>query len=136
MKKLMRFGVSLDKELLDRFDGLIRKEGYTNRSEAIRDLIRERFTKKEWECDNVVVGAIALIYDHHHGNLLERLAEIQHNYGKVISSFHVHLTHRDCLEIIAVRDKSKNITALAHKIKSLKGIEQCDVAMCGLGEKT
>ncbi len=135
MKKLMRFGVSLDKDLLNRFDALIRTEGYTNRSEAIRDLIRERFTKEEWACGREVLGAITLIYDHHYTNLLERLTKIQHNYGKVISSFHVHLTHRNCLEIIAVRDKSKNITSLAHRIKSLKGIQQCDVAMCSLGEK-
>ena len=133
MPDLVRFGVSLDKELLDRFDELIQAEGYTNRSEAIRDLIRERFAKKEWECGNVVVGAIAIVYDHHYSNLLERLTEVQHKYKKVISSFHVHLTRDTCLEIIAVRDKSKNITQFAHQIKAIKGIKQCDVAMCSIG---
>ena len=133
MGKLVRFGVSLEKDFLERFDELIHNEGYTNRSEAIRDLIRERFAKKEWECDREVVGVITLIYDHH-GDLMEQLTEVQHNYGKIISSFHVHLTHRNCLEVIAIRDKSRNITSLAHQIKSIKGIKQCELSMCSLGE--
>jgi CopG family nickel-responsive transcriptional regulator len=132
MGELMRFGMSLERDLLRQFDALIKKEGYTNRSEAIRDLIRERFAKKEWECDRTVVGVVAIVYDHHRPGLMERLTELQHHYGRVICSTHVHLAKGRCLEILAVRDKSSSITALAHNIKSIKGVDQCSVAMCAL----
>ncbi len=134
MGSLARFGVSLEKDLLNRFDTLIKEEGYTNRSEAIRDLIRERFVRKEWECDREVVGVITLLYDHHNGGLMERLTDVQHDYGRIISSVHVHLKRDRCLEVIVVRDKSRFITALAHQIKSIRGIKQCRVSMGSLGE--
>jgi CopG family transcriptional regulator, nickel-responsive regulator len=134
MSKLVRFGVSLEKDFLGKFDELIEREGYTNRSEAIRDLIRERFAKREWECGREVVGAITLVYDHHYSKVVQTLMDIQHENPKIISTSHIHLSHDDCLEIIAVRDRSKNITALAHKLKSVKGVKQCDLAMCSLAK--
>jgi CopG family nickel-responsive transcriptional regulator len=134
MSDLVRFGVSLDKDFLEKFDALIEREGYTNRSEAIRDLIRERFAKREWECGREVVGAIALVYDHHFSNLVQTLMDVQHGHPRIISTSHIHISHENCLEIIAIRDKSKNITDLAHKLKSVKGVKHCDVAMCSLAK--
>ena len=104
MAELIRFGVSMDGELLARFDELIREQGYANRSEAIRDLVRERLVRAEWEAGAEVVGVITLLYDHHKRELTDRLIELQHHHHDlVIATLHVHLNEANCLEILAVR---------------------------------
>ena len=104
MSEIIRFGVSLEKNLLQRFDRLIRGKKYTNRSEAIRDLIRQEMVKKEWEEGGEVAGAITFIYDHHKRDLLNRIMDLQHDYQKIIiSTQHIHLDHDNCLEIVAVK---------------------------------
>ena len=105
MSNLIRFGISLDKELLKKFDGHLTAQGYDSRSEAIRDLIREGLVKEEWAHeDKETAGAITLIYDHHQRELLGKITDIQHDHqGVIISTQHVHLDHHNCLDIIDVR---------------------------------
>ena len=124
MSELIRFGVSLDKELLGKFDKLISDEKYTNRSEAIRDLIREKFVKQEWKGKAEIAGAIVLVYDHHRRELLNLLMDVQHDFHHlIISSQHVHLDHHNCLEMIIVKGRTKEIEELANKLKSTKGVK-------------
>lgn len=135
MSELVRFGVSLGKDLLDKFDRLIRERNYTNRSEALRDLIRQEFVKKEWiEGDNVA-GAITLIYDHHQRDLMGKITDLQHNFQSVIiSTQHIHLDHDNCLEIIAVRGKPVDVNRLADSLKSIKGVKHGTLSMSSTGK--
>lgn len=136
MSEVIRFGVSLNKRLLDKFDLLITKESYSNRSEALRDLIREKLVKKEWLGNNSVAGSITLVYDHHKRELLNLLAEIQHEYQNLIASTqHIHLDHSNCLEIIVVKGQPKKIEQLAYKMRSIKGVKHCELSMSTLGKE-
>ena len=124
MSKLVRFGVSLESGLLKDFDRHIKATEYKNRSEAIRDLIREGFVKKEWSENKVVAGAIILVYDHHKRELVNKLTDIQHDFHSlIISSQHIHLDHNNCLETIVVKGKAKEIGSLANKLRSAKGVK-------------
>src|SRR3989338_4060082 len=107
MAGVIRFGVSLDEKLLDGFDRLISKKGYTNRSEAIRDLIRDSLVKDEWEeGDKETVGTITLVYDHHTRELTHTLTDLQHHHHKsIISTTHIHLDQHNCLEVLVVKGK-------------------------------
>ena len=134
MKKLIRFGISIEKSLSDKFDKFIKEEKYTNRSEAIRDLIRGTFVKEDWKRNKNVSGAITMIYNHHHRALVDRLLDIQHDYFKlIVSSQHVHLSHHDCLEIVVVKGASREIQRLANRLKSIKGVEHVSLAMASTG---
>ena len=136
MSELFRFGVSLEKDLLNKFDRLIKKENYANRSEAFRDLIREKLVKAEWKSGEHVAGTITLVYDHHKRDLLSVLTDIQHDYHDfIISGQHIHLDHNNCLEIIVVKGEPKGITTLANKLKSAKGVKfgQLSLATTGKG---
>ena len=135
MPKLFRFGISLEKDLLDKFDQLIREKNYTNRSEAFRDLIREDLVKAEWKKNKEIVGAITLIYDHHKRELVNKLMDIQHNFGGIIiSSQHIHLDHNNCLEIIAVKGSSKEAQKLADSLKSVKGVKHGTLSLSTTGK--
>lgn len=125
MSEIERIGVSLEKELLSQFDLLISEDGYTNRSEAFRDLIRERLSRKQLSdpASNAVAG-VFLIYDHHETALTQKLVNLQHNHLlQVIASTHVHLDHHNCLEVIILKGKVKDIEKLASHIASLKGVK-------------
>ena len=135
MADLYRFGVSLEKELIDDFDKHIESRGYKNRSEAIRDLIREDLVKKEWLSDSEVAGAITMNYDHHHRELVNKLMDIQHDFqGLVISTQHVHLDHHTCLEIIAVKGKARTVEKLANQLKAQKGVIHVALSMSTTGK--
>jgi CopG family nickel-responsive transcriptional regulator len=135
MSDLFRFGVSLDKALLDKFDRYIRERNYSNRSEAFRDLIRQELIKKEWQEGDDVAGAITLIYDHHRKDLLYKITDLQHDFQKVIiSTQHIHLDHDNCLEIVAVRGQPREVTKLADMMKSIKGVKHCTLSMSSTGE--
>jgi len=134
MSDLVRFGVSLKRVLLERFDGLIHERKYTNRSEAIRDLIRQELVKKEWEDDREVAGAITFVYDHHTQELVHRIIDIQHNFQNVIiSTQHIHLDHDNCLEIVAVRGKAKDVQEVADLLKSVRGVRYGSLSMSSIG---
>ena len=132
---LFRFGVSLEKGLLDKFDHLIRERKYTNRSEAFRDLIRQELVKKEWQQNKEVAGAITLIYNHHKRELVNKLMDIQHNYQKIIiSTQHIHLDHNNCLEIVAIRGNPKEAQKLTDTLKSIKGVKHGTLSMSSTGK--
>ena len=135
MAKVFRFGISLEKALLGKFDQLIKDKNYANRSEAFRDLIRQELVRKEWQQDKEIAGAINLIYDHHKRELVNKLMDIQHNYQKlIISTQHIHLDHNNCLEIIAVKGTPKEAQKLADTLKSVKGVKHGTISMSSTGK--
>ena len=135
MSELVRFGVSLEKGLLEKFDKLIREKNYTNRSEAFRDMIRQELIKKEWLEGEDIAGAITLVYDHHRKDLLAKITDIQHDYQKmIISTQHIHLDHDNCLEILAVRGKSNGVKVLADTLKAIKGVKNGTLSMSTVGK--
>ncbi len=132
---LVRFGVSLEKELLSKLDGLLRAKGYTNRSEALRDLIRQSLVQEEWSQGKEVVGAITLIYDHHKRELVNKLTDLQHDFGElIVASQHVHIDHTNCLEIIAVKGSPVRITELADRMRAIKGVKHGQLSMGTTGK--
>lgn len=125
MPALVRFGVSLAKDLLDRFDAVIRAQNYPTRSKAIEDLITQAVNASELSKDTAeAVGSIDIVYDHHKRELLTRLTDIQHDHQEVILSVqHIHLDHHNCFEIVIVKGKKCVLEILAHKIKAIKGVK-------------
>jgi CopG family transcriptional regulator, nickel-responsive regulator len=128
---LVRTGVALDSELLKRFDRLIRAEGYANRSEAFRDLIRDRLNDASLQGgETFVVGSVALIYDHHHRLLPDKLMELQHEYHSVIiSTVHSHLDHDMCLEVVVVKGPLNKVQELGNRLIGLKGVQHGKLVM-------
>ena len=128
---LSRIGISIDSELLRRFDRFIAGRGYENRSEGFRDLIRDRMVGSAVVAPNAyVVGAVTLIYDHHTRLLPEKLTDIQHEHHEVIiSTLHAHLDHDSCLEVIALRGKSGAVQDLADRLISTKGVQHGRLVM-------
>jgi CopG family transcriptional regulator, nickel-responsive regulator len=136
MSDLYRFGVSLEKSLIDAFDKHIASKHYRNRSEAIRDLIREELVHKKWTDGGVVAGAVVMTYDHHKRELVGKLMDIQHDFQTIIiSTQHVHLDHHHCLEIIAVRGKAREVEILADSIKSQVGVKQVSMSVASAGDE-
>jgi CopG family nickel-responsive transcriptional regulator len=125
MSELIRFGVSMDSRLLSRFDQLIADKGYSNRSEAIRDLIRDELVEQSWDKEEgETVGTITLVYNHEMRALTEKLVEYQHQvHGAVISSLHVHLDKHNCLEVLVVRGKGREIKKVADRLIGTKGVK-------------
>ena len=125
-----RFSVSLEKELLEELDSFAEKNSFANRSQALRHLIEKNIVEEKWHCNNVVAGAIVLIYDHHKKDIDSRSNDIQHDYFDVIlSSQHYHLSHEICLEIIAVKGQASRLTDLSDKLISIKGIKHGKLVM-------
>jgi CopG family transcriptional regulator, nickel-responsive regulator len=124
-EKITRFGVSIEPELLKKFDKIIKKEGYTNRSEAIRDLIRKNLIIEQNKNPNIeTIGTLTMIYDHHTGSLTNKLLEIQHDHhNEILTTTHIHIDHHNCLEVLVLKGKTGNIQKLADNIKALKGIK-------------
>jgi CopG family nickel-responsive transcriptional regulator len=135
MAQLIRFGVSLEKDLSDRFDRHARQRGYTNRSEAIRDLIRADMVDAEWQKGKEVAGAITIVYDHHKRDLLNRLMDIQHDHhARIISTQHIHLDHHNCLEVLIAKGAPDDVQELFGRLKSQKGVKHASIAMSTLGK--
>ncbi len=134
MKKLVRFGVSLDHHLLDDFDRLIARKKYTNRSEALRDLIRDNLVGQEWDEDRETVGTVTFVYDHHVRDLTRKLTDIQHRYQRfILSGMHVHLDHDHCLEVLVLKGKGSAIKKVADALVSVKGVKHGKLAMTTTG---
>ncbi|HWP48308.1 MAG TPA: nickel-responsive transcriptional regulator NikR [Candidatus Limnocylindrales bacterium] len=124
MANLVRFAVSINSDLLAKFDKLIEEKSYVNRSEAIRDLIRNYIVESEWESDEETVGVVTIVYNHHIRELTDKLADIQHAYNTMINSaLHVHLDSDNCLEAIVVKGKSSEIEKFAYKLIGIKGVK-------------
>jgi CopG family nickel-responsive transcriptional regulator len=124
MGDLSRIGVAIDTDLLEKFDNLIAQRGYTNRSEAFRDLIRDELVEKAWESpESQVVGTVTLVYDHHVRMLTDKLTDIQHDFHRsILSTLHVHLDHDHCLEVLIVRGKAAEVRKVANVLISTKGV--------------
>jgi CopG family nickel-responsive transcriptional regulator len=125
MSGLSRIGVAIDTGLLEKFDGFIAERGYTNRSEAFRDLIRDELVRKEAESpESQVIGTVTLVYDHHVRLLQEKLTAIQHDHHhSILSTLHVHLDHDNCLEVLVVRGRSTEVRKVADVLISTKGVK-------------
>lgn len=127
---VVRFSVSLEEELLRELDNYVSGNKFSNRSQGLRHLIEKNIVEKKWQCNNIVAGAVVMIYDHHKKDILAKSNEIQHHFFDVIlSSQHFHLSHETCLEIIAVKGKAKRLTELSDKLIGIKGIKHGKLIM-------
>jgi len=136
MGKTIRFGVSLDSDLLEQFDRLLDELKYENRSEAIRDLIRSKLVEKRWEdTDEPMAGTLSLVFDHHQSDLAQKLTEIQHDYHDLIlSTLHVHLDHHNCLEVLVLRGPGNQIRDLSQRLISTKGVKHGKLGLTTTGQ--
>ncbi|MBI2299815.1 MAG: nickel-responsive transcriptional regulator NikR [Armatimonadetes bacterium] len=130
---LERFGVSMDAELLGAFDRLIGQRGFENRSEALRDLVRQALVAAAWaEDDAAVIGAVTIIYDHHQRQLVDELLDIQHDAdAEIVCTTHVHLDHHHCMEVIVCRGAAKDVRGLAARLAGLRGVKHSGLTMSG-----
>jgi CopG family nickel-responsive transcriptional regulator len=135
MSELSRIGVAIDADLLQKFDDLIATRGYSNRSEAFRDLIRDELVEKAWEQpDSNVVGTVTLVYDHHVRMLSEKLTDMQHShFHHILSTLHVHLDHDNCLEVLVVRGKASVVKKIADALISTKGVKHGRLTITSTG---
>jgi CopG family transcriptional regulator, nickel-responsive regulator len=132
-----RFGVSIPDELLAKLDKLAKKKGYSNRSEVLRDLVRDRFVDEEWASPaGEVVGTVTLVYNHHSHDLSDKLADLQHShFQNIVSTTHIHLDHHNCLEVLVVRGKSQKVKEIADRLIATKGVKHGKLVMTSaLGE--
>lgn len=130
-----RFGISMSSELLNKFDSLIESKGYTNRSEAIRDLIRDYLVEQEWQEDQETIGTVTMVYNHHVRELTESLTAIQHEYyDYIISSMHVHIDEHNCLEIAIIRGRGSKVKEVADRLISIRGVKHGKLIMTTTGK--
>jgi CopG family nickel-responsive transcriptional regulator len=135
MKALARFGVSLDQALLGEFDRLIERRRYTNRSEAIRDLIRDSLVGHQWDDNKEAVATITFVYDHHVPGLTAKLTHLQHDFqGQILAGMHVHLDHDHCLEVLVAKGKGAAIRKIADALLSVKGVKHGKLTMTTTGK--
>lgn len=135
MSDLTRFGVSLEKDLLDKFDEHIKKQSYETRSKAISDLIKEHIEADIIQSDGVLAGAVTFLYSHHNKDLVSKLLEVQHEtHNLIVSMQHIHLDHDTCLEILAVRGESSQVRELFYKIKALKGVKLATISATSISD--
>jgi CopG family nickel-responsive transcriptional regulator len=135
MAGLARFGISAEKDLLDKFDRLMKARGCTNRSKAFSDIVRQELVKREWVEGKEVAGAIIMIYDHHKRELVNKLMDIQHDFSKVImSTQHIHLDHDNCLEIVAIKGAAEKVQRLADILRAIKGVKHANLSMSSTGK--
>lgn len=134
--EVKRFGVSLEKDLLDALNSFVKKHKFPNRSQAIRFLIRNNLTEQKWRQNEEVAGCIVLVYDHHKRDLLGKSIDLQHQYQDLVLSVqHVHLDHHNCLETVAVRGKAKSLVELADRLVALKGMKHGKLVMSAASAK-
>jgi CopG family nickel-responsive transcriptional regulator len=133
-----RIGVSLEADLLKQFDRLIEQKGYVNRSEAIRDLIRDNLVQRAWsESDGADerVAVVTLVYDHDSSSLAQKLAHIQHeNHRAVVSALHVHMDEHNCLEVLVLRGRAKDVVRMGEGLVSTKGVKYGKVVPATTGQ--
>ncbi len=136
MTNIIRFGVSLPADLLKKFDSLCQEKGYNNRSEAIRDLIRDSLVQGERENESQdMAGALTLIYDHHQSSLAQKLTEIQHDaLHSIIATLHVHLDHNNCMEVLVLRGAAKEIQNVAQRLIATKGVKHGQLSLTSSGK--
>jgi CopG family nickel-responsive transcriptional regulator len=137
MSSLIRTGISLEKELLERFDRVIQQKGYNNRSEAIRDLVRDHFVTEDVTSNKTVMGTLTMVYDHHQPKLSEKVIAAQHNFsGSVIASVHVHLDHHNCLEVIVIKGRGADIQRFSNNLLSIRGVKHGKLVLTNTSSNT
>lgn len=135
MSELSRLSFSIEKPLLERLEQMIEEGQYGNRSEFIRNMIRDRLVAQEWEKNEEALGTVTILFDHHARNLTEKLIELQHGFeGRIMATTHVHLTHHLCAEMIMIRGQAGQIRALADALHQLKGVLHASLSMSSTGQ--
>jgi len=131
MSEIVRFSVSLEDDLLEQFDRYCSGERFATRSEAVRQLIREKLTTRAWESESAdAVGTLTLVYDHHRAQLGERLMNLQHdNTELIVSTLHTHLSHDLCLEVIVLRGPAGKLRDIASHLRGMRGIHKGELVM-------
>lgn len=136
MANTVRFAISLDIDLLASFDQLIENQGYETRSEAVRDLIRNKLVTQDWDEKEEAIGTITLVFNHHQYSLSNDITHKQHeHHSLIVSSMHVHLDYNNCLEIIAVKGKGREIRELADSLISIKGVKHGKLTLTTAGKE-
>jgi len=136
MGRIVRFGVSLDADLLTPFDALCAQRGYGNRSEAIRDLIRKTLVEESWEQGgDECAGTLSLVYDHHRSGLSRKLTALQHDdHDIIVAALHVHLDHHNCLEVLILKGPPPRVRLLADKLRAMRGVKHGTFSLTGTGK--
>lgn len=131
MSEIVRFSVSLEDDLLEKFDRFCQEEQFATRSEAVRQLIRDTLTRRAWASDSgEAAGTLTLVYDHHRSQLRDKLMELQHdNNEQIVATLHAHLTHDVCLEVIVLRGPAGQLQKIASQLRGLKGIFKGELVM-------
>jgi CopG family nickel-responsive transcriptional regulator len=136
MSKLSRFSVSIESDLLDRILRMAKKHGWGNRSEAVRNVIRDLLVREEWQGDDEIVGTITIVYDHHKRELTDRLTSIQHDHhDAVLAATHIHLDHDNCLEMIAVKGTASDVQRIADALIGTRGVKHGKLTATTTGKK-
>ncbi|HDM08654.1 MAG TPA: nickel-responsive transcriptional regulator NikR [Candidatus Omnitrophica bacterium] len=131
-----RFSISIEKELVKEFDRYLKAKGYSNRSEAIRDLLRRVIVEEEWEKGEFVYAGITLVYDHTQREVVDKVTDIQHEFHKnIISAQHVHIDERNCLEIIAVKGRAEEIKKLYNRLEKERKVKHIAIARSTTGRR-
>jgi len=134
LSELTRLSMSIEKSLAKKLDALATEAQYANRSEFLRDLVRHAAVEKQWKANEVVLGTLTLLYDHHQRGLTEKLTHIQHDHGgEILAATHVHLTHHLCAEMIMLRGKAAEVQKLADSMRQLKGVLHAALSMSSTG---
>ena len=131
MSDIVRFSVSLEDDLLQKFDRYCGQQQYATRSEAVRQLIRDTLTAQAWESESQdAAGTLTLVYDHHRSQLGERLTKLQHDHTEmIVSTLHAHLTHDLCLEVVVLRGPAGKLREIASQLRGMKGIYKGELVM-------
>ena len=134
---VVRFGISMNQSLIEQFDKMIAGQGYDNRSEAIRDLVRKALIKSDrLQLTELVAGTIVIVYDHHYTGLTDCLMDLQHSFHhQIVSTMHVHLNHDQCLEILVVRGVLSRLKELHQQIQVLKGVLYAELSVTHIDSK-
>jgi len=137
MEEIVRFGVSMEKNLLASFDELISRKGYANRSEALRDVVRDHLVEEEWRTEKKeMIGTITIVYNHHSRGLSDTLTDLQHQFlNLIISTMHVHLDEDNCLEVLIVKGMVDKIKSVADKLISTRGVKHGKLTMTTTGKE-
>lgn len=137
MEEIVRFGVSMEKNLLAGFDELISRKGYTNRSEALRDLVRDHLVEEEWKVEKKeMIGTITIVYNHHTRGLSDILIDLQHHFHNlIISTMHLHMDEDNCLEVLVVKGMVDKIKTIADKLTSTRGVKHGKLTMTTTGKE-
>jgi CopG family nickel-responsive transcriptional regulator len=136
MAETARVSLSIDQPLLDKLERMVRASRYTNRSEFVRDMIREQIVQREWEGDGEALGTITMVYDHHQRGLSDKLTDLQHHHHReILVTTHVHLDPHLCAEVLLVRGRASQIRQVADELRQQRGVLHAALAISSTGKR-